>query len=89
MASSTRLRIKVVPGASRTEVAGWLNDELKIRVAAPPGKGKANTSLLELLARAAGVPVRNLSIEQGTISTHKLVRIDGIDRASLLARLAT
>ena len=30
------LKLKVMPGASRTEVAGWLGDVLKVRVSAQP-----------------------------------------------------
>jgi len=41
---STRLKVKVVPGSSRDEIVGWLGDALKIKVMAPPEKGKANVS---------------------------------------------
>ncbi len=44
------LRVKVVPGASRSEIVGVLGDPLKIRIAAPPEKGKANQALLQLIA---------------------------------------
>ena len=37
----TRVRVKVVPGASRTKVVGVLGDRLKVAVAAPPEGGKA------------------------------------------------
>ncbi|GBL43719.1 hypothetical protein EMGBD4_12180 [Verrucomicrobiota bacterium] len=32
-----RLKVKVVPGASRTEIVGLLGEAVKVRVAAPPG----------------------------------------------------
>jgi uncharacterized protein (TIGR00251 family) len=44
------LRLKVVPGASRSGVAGELGDRLKIRIAAPPEGGRANRAIEELLS---------------------------------------
>ncbi len=48
------LKVKVVPGASRTQLSGWLGDMLKVRVSAPPEKGKANAAVEALLARDVG-----------------------------------
>lgn len=44
------LRLKVVPGASRTTLGGALGDRLKVRVAEPPEGGKANRAVLDLLS---------------------------------------
>ena len=44
------IRIKVVPGASRSQIVGPLSDRLKVRIAAPPEGGKANRALIDLLA---------------------------------------
>jgi uncharacterized protein (TIGR00251 family) len=48
------LRVKVVPGASRSAVAGELGDRLKVRIAAPPEGGKANRAVEELLGDLTG-----------------------------------
>ena len=37
-----RLNVKVGPGSSRNQIVGWLGDALKIKVTAPPEKGKLN-----------------------------------------------
>lgn len=42
-----RLKVKVVPGASRDEIVGWLGDALKIKVTAPPEKRRANEVVVE------------------------------------------
>jgi hypothetical protein len=39
-----RLRLKVVPGSSRDEVVGWLDDAIKVKVKAPPEKRRASRS---------------------------------------------
>ncbi|MGB9626422.1 MAG: DUF167 domain-containing protein, partial [Phycisphaerae bacterium] len=41
--------VKVVPGSSRDRIMGVLGDALKIAVAAPPEKGKANQAVIEVL----------------------------------------
>jgi uncharacterized protein len=69
------LLIKAVPGASRTEVAGWLGDRLKIRVAAPPEDGRANLAIREWLAKQLGVRARDVQIVSGHASPMKSVRI--------------
>jgi len=51
------ITVKVVPGSSRTAIAGVLGGMLKVKVAAPPEKGKANRMLASLLAQRLGVGV--------------------------------
>ncbi len=56
VAGGCELRIKVVPGASRSGLAGILGDRLKVRVSAPPEGGKANRAVEELLTGLSGCP---------------------------------
>ncbi len=70
--------VKVVPRASRSEVAGTMADgSLKVKVAAVPEKGKANDELCALLARHFGVAPREVELISGATSTRKRVRIHG------------
>ena len=79
-----RLPVKVIPGAARRGIAGWMGDRLKIRVTEPPEKGKANAAVVELLAEALGVPRARVRIVSGTASPLKLVEVDVPDpRAAL------
>lgn len=71
------VRVKAVPGASRTNIAGPLGDRLKVRVAAPPEGGKANEAICEVLATATGAPARSASIRSGPARAEKIVRIQG------------
>lgn len=83
-----KLRLKVVPGAASDAIAGWLGDALKIRVTAPPEKGKANAAVIALLADRLGVPERSIRLVAGAGSSRKLVEIEGLDPAEARRRLS-
>ena len=70
------VRVKAVPGASCSEIAGLVGDRLKVRVSAPPEGGKANKAICGVIARALGIPVRRISIERGAGAPEKTVRIE-------------
>jgi len=76
---SARLRIKVVPRSSRDEVVGWLGDALKIKVTAPPKKGRANEAVVALLADRLGLSAAALAVVGGHSSPTKVIAITGID----------
>lgn len=80
-------RVRVVPRASRSEVAGEHDGALRVRVAAPPVEGAANEELARLLSREFGVPARDVEIKSGHASKTKLVRVRGANAERLL-RLA-
>lgn len=71
------ITVKVIPKSSKTELAGTLPDgTLKVKVAAPPERGKANKALCEFLASHFGVPQSRVSIVSGATSHIKRVRIE-------------
>jgi uncharacterized protein len=76
---STRVRLRVSPGARRDELVGRHGEGWKVRVAAPPEDGRANDAVLDLLARELSLP--RLSIVSGQTSREKIVQMEGIDRA--------
>ena len=82
-----KLDVKVVPASSRDAIAGWLGDVLKLRVTAPPERGRANAAVERLLAEALAVPPQAVRVVAGGSSPRKLVEISGVTRAQLLARL--
>lgn len=73
-----RLELKVVPGASRSEVVGWLGESLKVKVAAAPEKGKANKAVVKLLSDQLGVSEKAITIVSGAASQRKVLEIEGI-----------
>jgi len=82
-----RLRLRIQPRASRTEVAGLHGDLLRIRLSAPPVDGAANEELIRFLADLLGVPRRAVEITAGHSGRQKTVLILGVNRAAAAAAL--
>ena len=81
--------VKVVPGSSRTALAGLLGAMLKVKVAAAPEKGKANKCLIEFLSKQLGVKKKQISIISGQTNPVKTISIAGISIETLLEKLET
>ena len=85
---STRLRLRVSPGASRSQVVGRHGDAWKVRVGAPPESGKANEALLGLLAATLEIPRKQIEIATGRGSRDKTIVVHGLSEADVEARMA-
>lgn len=72
------MRVKVVPGASRSRLVGLIGDHLKIAVTAAAEKGKANQALCIMIGQLLGVPQRDIVIVNGQSQTRKTLAITGI-----------
>jgi uncharacterized protein YggU (UPF0235/DUF167 family) len=83
-----RLEVKVVPGASREGVSGWLGDRLKIHVRQPPEKGRATAAVARVLAAALGVDAAAVTLVSGGSSPLKTFQIDGLDEPTIRERIA-
>ena len=59
---------------------------LKVRVAAPPSEGEANDALIRLLAKALGVPPRDVALAAGATARVKRLTVAG-EPARLIAAL--
>jgi len=69
------LQLRVMPNARRTEVDGLHDGALRVRLAAPPIDGRANEALVAWLAKALGVPKRDVEVLRGESSRRKQVAI--------------
>jgi uncharacterized protein (TIGR00251 family) len=67
--------VRVVPRASRSEVAGLHDGSLRIRVAAPPVEGAANRELVKFLAKKLKVAPASITLVSGVSSKNKIIRI--------------
>jgi uncharacterized protein YggU (UPF0235/DUF167 family) len=77
-----RIRIKVIPGATRTGIE-WYGDQLKIKVNVAPEKGRANAAVANLLAAKLGIAVSAITIVSGQSSALKTLEIRGVTLAQL------
>jgi uncharacterized protein len=87
-ATGTVFRIRVIPRASRSEVAGIQGDALKLRLNAPPAEGKANDECVRLLADLLGVKKAQVTIIAGHAARTKTVAVEGIGAGSVAAILS-
>jgi uncharacterized protein (TIGR00251 family) len=79
----TTFTVRVVPRASRSEIAGVYDGALRIRIAAPPVAGAANSELIRLLAKRLKVPQNGVQIISGAGSKNKIVRVQGVTPAAV------
>jgi uncharacterized protein YggU (UPF0235/DUF167 family) len=86
---TTRLRVRVVPGAKESAIVGRYGDAWKLRVMAPPERGAANAAMLELLAQALRLPPCALTLVSGKGSRDKIVEVSALRPDEVQERLAS
>lgn len=69
------LEVKVVPGASRTRIAGPFGDGIRVQVSAPPEKGRANEAVCAVVAEALGVRACDVVVVRGATSPRKSLHV--------------
>lgn len=68
----TRIHVRVTPRSSREAIEGFdANGVLRVRVSAPPADGAANAAVARLLAKALGLPARDLVLVTGASARQK------------------
>lgn len=77
-----QLSVQVAPGSYKNTLDCIVDDAggrkwLKVRVTAPPDKGKANDAVRKLLAKTWKIPISTISIMSGETSRKKVLRIVG------------
>ncbi len=81
-------RVRVVPRASRREIAGVQDDALKLRITAAPVEGKANEECIRLLAEVLGVKRAQVTIIAGHTARAKTVSVEGVKAGEIAALIA-
>jgi uncharacterized protein (TIGR00251 family) len=88
-AVSTRVRLRVAPGATAAGVVGRHGDAWKVRVAAPAEGGRANDAVVRLLAKTLALPRAAVTIVSGHAARDKIVELEGVDSDQIERRLAS
>ena len=91
LAGGVALSVRLTPKGGRDAIDGTKiladgRSVLKARVRAAPSEGEANTALLRLLAKAVGVPPRDVALAAGATARIKRLIIAG-DPPTLIAAL--
>lgn len=81
------LRVRIQPGARRSEVVGWVDGVLRVRIAAPPIEGRANEALVAFVADLLDLPKGRVLIKSGHGSRDKVLLIDGVASDVVAAKL--
>jgi len=69
------IAVKALPGASKTEFAGFKEGRLRVRVAAAPENGRANAELVAFIAKSLGCPKRDVTLLHGEKSRLKTLAV--------------
>src|SRR5690349_4688745 len=80
--------IRIHPRARKNAITGVIGDALKLALTAPPVEGRANQAVIEFFAELFEIPRSSITITSGETSRNKKVRIAGLTRAAIVARLS-
>jgi hypothetical protein len=80
--------IRIHPRARKNAITGVIGDALKLALTAPPVEGRANQAVIEFFAELFEIPRSSVTITSGETSRNKKVRIAGLTRAAIVARLS-
>lgn len=69
------IKVTVSPGAKKNSITMIAPDHYRVRVKAPPVKGRANQELIRLLAEHFGIAPSSIIIKRGKHSRNKLIEI--------------
>jgi uncharacterized protein (TIGR00251 family) len=86
--SFVKISLHIHPNAARNEVIGFAEGVWRIKVAAPPVKGKANQELVAFLSRILRLSHGSLTIVKGHTSRNKVVAIDNLSHEEVSKRLS-
>jgi uncharacterized protein len=88
-AVSSRVRLRVSPGAKSAHVVGRHGEAWKVRVAAPAEGGRANEAVVRLLAETLSLSRDAVTLVSGHGARDKIVQLTGLDSTQIERRLSS
>ena len=85
--NQTNITVQIQPNAKQNEVLVFEEGVLRVKIAAPPVKGKANKELVDFLSQLLGISKSSINIDKGLTSRRKVIAIEGLSQAEILQRL--
>ena len=89
LGNKAKISLRVYPSTNRSEVLGFKDGVLQVKVSAPPTKGKANRELITLLSQLLEIGKGSINIIKGHHIRNKVVAIDGLSREEVMKRLSS
>jgi uncharacterized protein (TIGR00251 family) len=86
--NEVKISLRIQPGASRNEVAGFTSGVWKIKIAAPPVEGKANKELTLYLSEVLNIARSRIAIVRGETGRDKVVAVYGLTADEIEKRLS-
>lgn len=69
------LHLRIIPSSSKNEIKEKINGRLKIKIKAPPEKGKANKELIKFLSKLLKIKKNEIEIIKGKTSQDKTLSL--------------
>ena len=81
------IKLIVKPNSAKNFIEGAYLDRIKIRIASPPEKGKANRELIKFISEKLEIPKKNIKIISGERSHYKVLEIIDSSNDDLASKL--
>lgn len=81
MSEDLTISIRVIPRASRSEIVGMVEGTLKVRIAAPPVDGAANSEIIKLFSKTFGIAKSDIAIISGETSRNKRIKFTNLSQS--------
>ena len=69
------IKLIVKPNSKVNDICGVYLNRIKIRLAAPPDRGKANKELIKFISGKIGIPKKYIKIISGERSNYKEISV--------------
>ena len=76
--NSIRINLLIVPKSSKNQIAGIINNKLKIKIKSPPVEGAANKELIKFFSKFLKISKSSISIISGEHSKNKIIELSGV-----------